>query len=86
MTARIQITLPNGIVATTDVGPKSTLKELLLAVGCPLHDVTVYNSGDTPMPNIEQSMEYYNNWYVDKDGFIPALRVKNETTVHAYYR
>ncbi len=75
--ALIKITLPNGITKTTEVTPSSTLKELLTAVDCPLTGIEVYNNGDTPMMDLDKSMTYYNNWYVEK-GYIPPLIVKFE--------
>ena len=71
----IKITLPNGITKTTEVKAESTLKELLIAVECPLEGITVYNSGDTPMQDLERTMVDYNNWYIEK-GYIPELYVK----------
>ena len=72
--ALIKITLPNGITKTTEVNSDTTLKQLLIAVECPLEGITVYNSGDTPMPDLERTMTDYNNWYIEK-GFIPELYV-----------
>ncbi len=71
----IKITLPNGITKTTEVSPEITLKELLEAVSCPTEGVTVYNCGDTPMPDLNRTMVNYNNWYIEK-GYIPGLYVK----------
>lgn len=71
----IKITLPDGAFKTIEVSPEITLKELLEAVGCPTEGVIVYNSGDTPMPDLNRTMVDYNNWYVEK-GYIPGLYVK----------
>lgn len=75
--ALINVTLPDGVTKTTDVKPETTLKELLIAVGCRIDGVTVYNSGDTPMLDLERTMVGYNNWSVEK-GYIPSIIVKKE--------
>ena len=78
-TASIAITLPNGTTITVpQVTPNTSVRELLIAASCPLEGVTVYNCGDTPMPDLDRTMTYYNNWYVEK-GSLPPLYVKFES-------
>ena len=76
MSALIKITLPNGITKTTEVTSTSTLKELLTAIGSPTTGIEVYNSGDTPMMDLDKNLTYYNNWYVEK-GYIPPLYLRH---------
>ena len=78
-TASITITLPNGTPITVPhVTPNTTVRELLIAASCPLEGITVYNCGDTPMPDLDRTMTDYNNWYVEK-GSLPPLYVKFES-------
>ncbi len=78
-TASITITLPNGNPVTVpQVTPNTTVRELLIAASCPLEGITVYNCGDTPMPDLDRTMTDYNNWYVEK-GSLPQLYVKYQT-------
>lgn len=74
--ASITITLPSGTPITVpSVTPNTSVRELLIAASCPFEGVTVYNCGDTPMPDIDRTMTDYNNWYVEK-GSLPPLYVK----------
>lgn len=78
--AKINITLPNGTIVTTSATPNTKLGELLAAVGITdITRLTVYNSGETPMPYMDYTMTDYNNWYVEK-GHIPSLYVRPSMT------
>ena len=78
-TAFITITLPNGNpVRVPHVTPNTSVRELLIAASCLLEGITVYNCGDTPMPDLDRTMMDYNNWYVER-GSLPPLYVKFES-------
>lgn len=78
-TASITITLPNGtLISVPHVTPNTTVRELLIAASCPIEGITVYNCGDTPMPDLDWTMTDYNNWDVEK-GSLPPLYIKYRT-------
>ena len=76
----INITLPDGTTKTTNVLPETTVKELLVAVGCAIEGITVFNVGDTPMIDLNRTMTYYNNWDVQR-GYVSGLYVKYALTL-----
>lgn len=71
----IIIYLPNGMQVSTKVTPTMTVKQLLDSIDFPQDNIIVYNSGDTPYPDLNRTMVDYNNWYVE-DGYIPSIYLR----------
>lgn len=71
----INIYLPDGMLISTAITPTMTVKQLLDSIDFPHDNIIVYNSGDTPYPDLNRTMVDYNNWYVE-DEYIPSIYLR----------
>ena len=73
--ALINIYLPDGMKISTNVTSTMTVKQLLDSIDFTDTNIIVYNSGDTPYPDLNRTMVDYNNWYIE-DGHIPSIYLR----------
>ena len=73
--ANIRVHLPGLIVKTAIVTQATTLQEILNMLELP-NIFTFYNEGETPMPDLHKNLVDYNNWYIDKGGYLPSLYLR----------
>lgn len=66
------------------VTPTTTLQQIVLEIQKSWKEFewntqthVFVNDGGTCMPSLDETMIYYNNWYVEK-GFIPSLYIKDK--------